>query len=150
MCESRRQKKLEAQRQKTLSVIRQQRSLFETMEKRAQVSGGPDSSLTSVSQCFEEADRKAAQATTIDELEDLIDDAESQGQLRAYICPPAEILDQGTLAIDVMVEWGVLGETITKLRESLGRKLADKDTAVARGALRAIFEQSDSSSNFLF
>ncbi len=102
-----------------------------------------------VSDRLEEDERKAVQATTIDELEDLVDDAKSQGQLRAYACQPLEVLDEGTLAIDLMEEWGVPADTITNLRGSLGRKLRDKDNAIAHGALQKIFEESDSWSDYI-
>jgi hypothetical protein len=150
MCGSRKRKRLEARRQKTLSAIREQRSLFEAMARRAQIGGfSPEGGPTDLRERFVEVERLAAEATVIDELDDLIDDAESTGQLRAYLCPLPEIVDEGTLAIDVMVEWGVPGGAIARLRDSLGKKLEDKDGAVARGALRAIFEEFDSWSNYI-
>ena len=149
LCGSRKRKRLEARRQKTLSAIRKQRSLFETMARRAQISGfSPEGGPTDLRERLLELERLAAQATAIDEPDDLIDDAESTGQLRAYLCPLSEIVDEGKLAIDVMVEWGVPGDTIARLRDSLGKKLEDKDGAVARGALRALFEEFDSWSDY--
>jgi hypothetical protein len=76
----------------------------------------------------------------------LADDAESQGQLRAYICPIGEILDEGNLTIDVMEEWSLPKAVIAKLRASLGQKLekAETDPETARAALRALFAEHDS------
>lgn len=91
-------------------------------------------------------EKKASHAVDIDELEDLENIAEVQGRFRVYLCPRAEILDEGNLAINVMEEWNVPKSVITKLRSSLGRKLerADTDLAGARGAPRAILEESES------
>ena len=150
MCGTRRLRKLETERKKTLSTIRQQRSVFELMVQRAQINGIPaESSLADVPKQLSEFERKAGEATTVEELEDLMDDAESQGQLRAYICPPAEVPDEGTLAIDLMGEWGVPADSIVRLREVLGPKLRDEDAGIARSALRALFEEYDSWSTYI-
>jgi len=83
-------------------------------------------------------------------MNDLIDDAEQQGQMRAYICPLAEIPDEGRMAIDVIEEWNVPKAVITRLRNSLGQKLekAEAQPELARGALRALFEEYDSWANY--
>jgi len=70
------------------------------------------------------------------------------GHDRAYICPPKEIADEGSLRIDVMAEWGLPRATIDQLRQSLGLKIKSDDVATARSALRAIFEESDSWSSY--
>ena len=150
MVERRKRKRLEARRQRAVSEIRGERATFETMVKRAQINGAvTDESIKAVPHRFEEVERKAREAKSIEELDDLVDDAKSLGQLRAYICPPAEVADEGTLTIDVMEEWGVPRETIGKLRASVGQKVGSKDVTVTRGALRAIFEEFDSWSAYI-
>jgi len=147
-CKQRKLRKLEARRTKVLSAIRGEQLAFETMVQRAQVAGEtPDNTfvqgvLTRI-MGYEQA---AKQETDIDELENFIDDAERQGQLRAYICPIAEISDQGSLSIDRMEEWKVPKAVIAKLRNSLGKKLENgsMNPSSARSALRAIFEECDS------
>jgi len=47
-----------------------------------------------------------------------------------------------------MAEWGLPRLTIDQLRQSLGQKVRSGDDAAARGALRAIFEESDSWSRY--
>jgi hypothetical protein len=109
LLERRRHKKLATQRQETLSAIRGELLNFETMVQRAQQAGDtpPDTLLTSVRERLAEITQQTNQEADIDELEELIEDAEQQGQLRAYICPPGEIRAEGTLAIDLLEEWNV-------------------------------------------
>lgn len=141
-------KKVETRRKETLSGVRRNKLDFETMMQRAQVAGDtPDDTLVrNVLERLAEIEQRANQEKDIDELDELEKDANQQGQLRAYICPSAEITDEGNLSIDLIEEWTVPKTVITKLRGSLGEKLkrADTDPDVARGALRAIFEQHDS------
>lgn len=150
MFERRKRRSLEARRQRAVAAIRGERATFETMFKRAQVNGiVADEALKAIPLRFEEFERKARETRNIEELEDLVDDAKEQGQLRAYMCPPAEIANEGMLAIDVMEEWGIPKGTLAKLRESVGQKLQSGDIKVARGALRAIFEEFDSWSGYV-
>jgi len=141
-------KKLEKCRRDTLSSIRAERLTFETMLQRARTAGdNPDETfLKSVQDRLTEIEQRAEKETDIDELDNLVEDAEKQGQLRAYICPRAEIQDDGNLAIDLMEEWYVPKTVVTKLRGSLGQKLAkaDADVEAARSALRTIFGEYDS------
>ena len=145
MWDRRKKRKLEARRLEALSAIRGERSKFDTMAARAKINGlAPEEFAAEVRERLNEFERKAGEVITEGELEDLVDDAEWQGQLRAYLCPPAEIADEGRLALDVMEEWGVPGATVNKLRESLGRHVADMNEGIARSSLRAIFEEFDS------
>jgi hypothetical protein len=141
-------RKLEKRKRETLSAIRGQQLNFEAMVQRAQIAGDAlnETFLTSVRGRLAEIEQRANQETNIDELNDLIEDAEQQGQLRAYICPRAEISDEGSPNIDVMGEWSVPRTVVANLRASLGKKLenADKHLEAARGALRALFEEFDS------
>lgn len=145
-------KRLEERRIEALSSIRGERVSIEEMAQRPRGSGDVlhaellDETLKRLS----EIEEKAKEARNIDDLNDLIDDAEQQGRLRAYICPIAEIADEGRLAIDVIEEWSVPKTVITKLRNSLGQKIerADKEPELARAALRALFEEYDSWSSY--
>ncbi len=145
-------KQLAKCRRDTLSSIRAERLTFETMLQRARrVGDTPDEAfLKSVRDRLAEIEQRAERETEIDELDNLVEDAEKQGQLRAYICPPAEIQDDGNLAIDLMEEWSVPRSVITKLRGSLGQKLANAgaDVEAARSALRTIFGEYDSWSSY--
>jgi hypothetical protein len=141
-------KKLEKWRRDTLSSIRAERVTFETMLQRARRAGDtPDETfLKSVQGHLTEIEQRAEKETDLNELDNLVEEAEKQGQLRAYICPRAEICDEGTLVIDLIEEWNVPKTVIAKLRDSLGQKLrrADVELESARSALRALFEESDS------
>ena len=76
------------------------------MAQRARVVGdAPDDTFVStVRQRLEEIVHRANAETNIDELHELVEDAEQQGQLRAYICPCAEVSIEGSLSIDLMEE----------------------------------------------
>lgn len=142
------QQKLEERRKDILSDIRIAQVDFEVMVQRAQRAGETpdDLFLSQVRDRLEEFETQARQATHIDELDALDGDAEKQGQLRAYICPPPEIADEGDLAIDLLEEWNVPKAVIIKLRNSLGSKLkkAETETAAARSALHTVFSECDS------
>ena len=135
-------------RSDTLSTIRGERLEFEEMLQRprkAEEAAPDDAFVTRVRECLAEIERRATQETNVDELDELGDDAEQQGQLRAYICPRGEIKIEGCLAIELMEEWGVPKPVITKLRDLADKPLQHaEDPAAARIALRAIFEESDS------
>ncbi len=144
-------KKLETRQKEVLSAIRGERSNFEVMVQRAQRAGDTtdDTFLTDVLRRLGEFEQRANQSTSIDELDGLIEDAEQQGQLRAYICPLVEIPDEGKLLIDVMEEWAVPKAVIDNLRKSLVQKLDDLDEKIKRGALRAVFQEFDSWAEYI-
>src|ERR1700719_3260009 len=125
----RKRKKLEAHRRRSVAAIHGQQLSFSSMVQRAQRAGEPSDGAfsTGVLRHLEEFERRASEATDVDDLDDLVQDAEQQGQLRAYICPRREILDEGTLAIDLLEEWSVPKAVISKLRTSLGPKLRQAD-----------------------
>src|SRR3989442_308068 len=51
--------------------------------------------------------------------------------------------------MDLIEEWGVPRELISRLRKTVEQKLTGTDPDVARGALRTIFEESDSWSDYV-
>lgn len=94
--------------------------------------------------------RAVSPAITAMELEDLQQDAAYQSQLSAYLCPQREIADEGSLCLDEFEEWNVPKIVIARLRARLGTKIseAEKDLPAARSALRALFEEYDSWSDY--
>jgi hypothetical protein len=138
--------KIESRRSEVLLIIRTQKQDLETMVQRTERAGEPPdvAFLTQVRGNLTQIEQRTMDAKSTDELDDLVDDAEQQGQLRAYICPVAEIEQEGSFAIDVMEEWNVPKSAISKLRESTGQKLKSQDPNAARSALRTIFEEQDS------
>ncbi len=113
-------RRLEKKRTQTLSTIAGERSLFEPMLQRAQITGMaistfPEATLSRLA--MYEAQAKVA--TTKIELEGLEGDAEEQGQLRAYLCPNSEVAAEGVLNIDLMEEWGVPPEQTNSLRKRI-------------------------------
>src|SRR6266478_4919492 len=144
--QTRRRKKLEDKRQEVLDVIRYERWQFELMQQRAGANGETvenDITTKAVEQ-FSQLEQQAVAAKTIDEFDDLMEKAEGQGTLRAYLCPTKEIVNEGTLAIDVMAEWSIPKTKIETLRSVIDQKVTDPDTASARGALRAILDEKNS------
>lgn len=139
MFAARKQKKLENERQEVLDNIHYEQWDFELMAQRAHAAGETPNAdiLNAASARFAELEQQAANAKKIDEFDDLIEKAEMQGTLRAYICPTKEIANEGNLAIDLLAEWGVPKSSVDELRNTVGQQLTAPDTA--RGALRAIF-----------
>jgi hypothetical protein len=105
-----------------------------------------ESKPPAVLQRLTEIESGAGQATSIDHLDDLISFAERQGQLRAYICPVAEIQREATLVSDLLEEWGVPRTAIEKLSKSHNETLqkAGTNPQDARAALRSLFQERDS------
>ena len=142
----------EKRRKDTLSTIRGELLAFDEMAQRPreQRDADPDEAfLASVHSSLADIEKRAIEESDTDELEQLSGDAEQQGQRRAYACPLAEIWTEGCLAIDLMEEWNVPKDIIDKLRRLLVPQLQKADTPdVARSALRAIFKESDSWSDY--
>ncbi|MFZ4761467.1 MAG: hypothetical protein ACOYK8_01445 [Alphaproteobacteria bacterium] len=135
---------LKKRKQEVLSCIQGERLAFETMMQRVKIASEPfDNRIThDVLEKIEEYEQKAKEAKNIDELDDLLADAQEQGQLRAYICPFAEIRHEADMSIDRIEEWNVPKEKISKLRNLIEN--AKDDPKVARSALRSIYEEYDS------
>jgi len=143
-------RRLEKTRSETLTAIAVERSLFETMIQRAHASGLaiPDIAEGALVQ-LTTYETQAKTATDRDELERLEVRAIHQGELRAYICPGSEIKAEALLEIDLMEEWGVPPESMRAFRKAVEPGLASADVAVARGALRKVFEECDSWSDYV-
>lgn len=141
-------KRLEKRRRSALSSITGEQVSVDAMAQRPRKAEDvlDAALLDNIRQRLAEIIEKAKQATNIDDLDDLADDAEVQGELRAYICPIAEISDEGKLALEIMEEWNLPNSVTANLRGSLIPKLeqADRNPEIARGALRALFREYDS------
>src|SRR5690242_17582499 len=138
MLTDRTRKKLEEERQDVLDNIRYERWEFELMVQRAQATGHSLNVdlLNAVTERFAEFEKQAIEAKNIGEFDHLIEKAEEQGTLRAYISPAKEVENEGRLSIDVMTEWGIPKVTIEGLRTTLGQQLRNTDPDTARSALR--------------
>jgi len=142
--------RLNKKREETLSTITGERSIFETMMQRARIGGmATPGFAVDVLARFGRYESRAMEVSTNTELDDLADDAQRQGQLRAYLCPDSEVAAEGLLGIDLMEEWGVPREQVSRLRSRVEEQLNGGDAAIARGALRAVFEESDSWSDYV-
>jgi hypothetical protein len=152
MFEKRHSDKLDSDRRETLSEIHDERSSFEAMVQRARAAGAAplDGFAENVLAKFDKITETAQSSQSIDEINSAGDDADQQGQLRAYLCPIDEIEDEGRMLIDTMDEWNVPTAVIQKLRDTFLPKLKDaqKSEASARSALRAIYEEHDSWSRY--
>jgi hypothetical protein len=144
----RKHRQLEGRREEVLSDIRLERSEFENMVQRAQIAGDPPDAafVEGVRKRLAEIEQQATEATNAGELDRLVEHAQKQSRLRAYVCPRAELQNEGNLLIDLMAEWNVPKTLIASLRDLLGPELkrADTDPLAARGALRAILHECDS------
>lgn len=144
-------RKLEKKRVEAISQIIGERLHVELMAQRPRA--GTDTLdnalLEKVLKRISEIEESAKHATHIDELDDLISDAELQGIFTAYFCPITEIENEGNLIISLIEEWGVPKNAISSLRDSVAGKLIDPDGRVARGALRVLFHERDSWEDFI-
>jgi hypothetical protein len=144
----RQRKKVEEKRAEVLSEIRGQRLSFDRVVERLHAFGeSVDPQLiATVLSCLAEIQQQAKEETDIDQLEELIWDAEQQGQMRALVCPSSDVETDGNLRIDLMEEIGVSKTVTTRLRGLCGQRLANvsSDLHGARAALRTIFEEYDS------
>ena len=140
--------RLEKRREKALSAIREERSLIEAMAQRPRPAEDTLDTkfLAERLRHLSEIENNAGQATDTNHLEDLISFAEQQLELRAYICPVAEIQREATLVIDLLEEWGVPKTVIQKLSKLHVEPLKKPETTPqdARAALRSLFEEKDS------
>jgi hypothetical protein len=144
--------KLEKSRVETLSAITGERVAVEAMAQRPRTVDDvlDNALLETVLKHLAEIEVSARQASLTDDLDDLAADAETQGQFRAYFCPVAEIQAEGELVVDIIEGWGIPKIAIKRLRDLLVKKLekADAHPAAARSALRSLFEESDSWSDY--
>ena len=139
--------RLENRRIKALSEITGERLAVELMAQRPRSADDTIDAalLDKVLKRITEIEASAKQAAHIDDLEDLSDDAELQGQFRAYLCPVIEIDHEAELVFGLLDEWRVPEKVIKNLRDLLGKKLKNPDDPqAARSALRTLFEESDS------
>ena len=138
--------KLEKRRIEALSDIIGERLDVEAMAQRPRIADDIIDAvlLEKVLKRIAEIEESAKRAIHIGDLDDLTDDAEQHGQFRGYFCPAAEIQDEGEMGFNLIEEWGVPKTAIKKLRDLLGKKLADPNPEAARSALRALFEEKDS------
>lgn len=140
-------KELQEKRDEALACARHQRSKFEEMRLRSIASGEtPDATLLDEFRSGMHAcEQRMQQEQDIDEFATLISQAEALGQLRAYLCPLAELADEASRAIDQMEDWGVSRGSLKLLRKLTATILKDarKSPREARGALRAVLEDWD-------
>jgi hypothetical protein len=144
--------KLEKGRVEAISSIVGDRLHVELMAQRPRKSDDAlnGALLDELLKRLREIEESAKNATHSRELDDLIEDGESQGLFAAYLCPVIEIQDEGTLAIELIEGWGVPKASIKKLRDAFAKKLekAASNPEEARGALYAIFAEQDAWSDY--
>ena len=141
-------KKLEKRRVRVLSAIEGERLAVEEMAQRPRVSSDPftpaDKVLfDTVIQKLQQIEASAKSEMDYDRLGDLWDDAEIQGQYRAYFCPAGDVLREGELTISIITtEWGLPTTVKEDLRKNAGADLK-KAVAEARAALHFLFTEKD-------
>jgi hypothetical protein len=94
----------------------------------------------------------AQNANNIDDLDDLIADAELQGIRAAYLCPASELKLEGDLVLDQIDGWGIPKEATNVVRThwknacdalTTAKDQIKQNVRVARGALHALFGERD-------
>lgn len=117
--------KLEKRRIETLSAITEERVYVEAMAQRPRSATDPldHALLETVLRRLAEIEAKAREVANVDELDDLQDDAEEQGDFSAYFCPVADVRTEGQIVIDEIDGWGIPAAPLKSLRELLDSKL---------------------------
>jgi len=139
--------KLDKRRVRVLSFIEGERLLVEEMAQRPRHANDllqteDKELLDGVIQHIKDIEARAKSEPDYDRLGKLMDDAETQGQYRAYFCPAGDVQREGELIISIITtEWG-LPESVTNDL----RKVADdpKKPEEARAALHFLFAERDS------
>jgi hypothetical protein len=140
--------KIEKRRVKTLSFIEGERLLVEEMAQRPRQTGDQFSQddkdlFDKVIRNLGQIEESAKSEADYKRLVELMDDAETQGQYRAYFCPSGDILREGELVISIITtEWG-LPKSVTEDIRKNGADLK-KNPAEARAALHFLFSERDS------
>jgi len=136
---------LENRRTETLSTITGERVFVEAMAQRPRGADDPLNSmlLETVLKRLAEIEVKAREAAHVDNLDDLEDDAETQGEFSAYLCPVIDIHTEGQIVIDEIEGWGIPATPVKRLRELLDSKMKDAESnpAAARSALHSLFRE---------
>jgi hypothetical protein len=139
-------KTLDKKREEALSSITGDRVNIELMAQRARTTDDPldRDLLQTVLNSIAAIETAARSASSVSELEDLIEDGESQRIASAYFCPVGEIRDEGNRAVDNLELWGIPTPSIRKLRENFAKSVEPSSSPSAiRAALHAIFIEVD-------
>jgi hypothetical protein len=146
-------KKIEKKRQQALSSISGDKINFELMAQRWRPADDQVDPifLKGALDRFAQIEQDARTSTSILELEDLIEDAESQGIASSYLCPAGEIRDEGIRAIDNLELWGIPRKSVDKLRKTFLERLESSTNApqIGRAALHAVFIEVDEWSDYI-
>jgi hypothetical protein len=145
--------KITARRAEAPAHARRAQVLFERMVARCKAAGEVPNqvAIDEFTLAFAGCEQRIKDATAFDELEWLEYEADQHAQLRAYVCPTSEILDEGASLIDLLLDWGVPESGVYRLRTLLNTKCNDAtgNPQEARGALREIMRDVDASDTFI-
>lgn len=135
----------------TLADIERNRVAYQDMAWRAAQATPGSAPDTSLDAKFEQLRTDAGKTTDGDTLEALVEEAETLGQRRAYLCPEKEITVEARSHLSSLVDWGVPPKKMDSLKEAAAPALETplKDPAAARGALHVIFEEYDAWSSYI-
>jgi hypothetical protein len=96
-------------------------------------------------------ERRMTEAIDDGELDSLIEDANLNARLRAYLCPIAEIYKESIGYLDLMIDWGIPEQALSRLAafsEQYCKNASDNQPA-ARGLLHEIMREVEVSENFV-
>lgn len=101
---SRKAKRLETRRTQSLSHVRTVRVTFESMLTRCNASGEtPNAELVeSFTKSVTECESRIRAETDLDQFDWLEYQADTHGQLRAYLCPKDEIYTEGISSLELL------------------------------------------------
>jgi len=110
---------------------------------------GANIEIAAIHGAFDELRTKALALDVNTEALDVIEEsAGGLSHLRAYLYPKEALVPEAKLCLATLKEWGVPGDVVTNLERDLLPRVEKEDTA-GREALRAIFEEYDSWSDYV-
>jgi hypothetical protein len=133
-----------------LAKIERNRVAYEDMAWRAARPNQPAPNDPAV-QRFRDLLKDARATTDGPTLDALVEEAETLGQRRAYLCPEAEITSEAKSHLYTLMDWGVPTKKIDSLKEEAAAAFETplKDPAAARGALHVIVEEYDAWESYI-
>jgi hypothetical protein len=146
---NRKEWKRDKRRVAALAFIEDERQSVEEMVQRPRLPVDPfrQEDIDLLNKVIHQLDEieKSAKSPEADyeRLGDLMGDAETQGQYRAYFCPAIDVQHEGELVFSIVTtEWG-LPKSVTKYLEKVKDDLKKPAAAEARAALHILLSERD-------
>lgn len=139
-------KRIGRMKTEALPEIHQQKAVFEDAVSTAQGAGVTSNQtfVDSVLIRFTQIESELNEAKTSSQINGLKCRANELSRLKAYVCPPGEIVLSGKIALSTMEAWSVPQSALESLKNESNAPLSNADLNTARGALYTVLKEYDS------